>query len=272
MESEVAPVIDEHEQRAPLPGRDRQAARRARLARHPDPRGRGRRRARHPGLRHRGRGDRPGLGLARAHRRGPHVASAAGRCIIAGTRRAEGALPRPDGHGRGHRRLWAHRAGRRLRRRRHADDGPPRGRPDGGTWVIDGGKRFITNAGQAGTYIVTARTGDEGRRRRRDQRVHRPGRHARLPRRPARGQAGPPRLGDRRADLRAAPASPPTNLLGEQGDGFRTFLKILDGGRISIGALALGLAQARATTRPSRTRRRASSSAGRSARSRASRS
>src|SRR5438094_1480802 len=31
--------------------------------------------------------------------------------------------------------------------------------PDGGTWVLDGGKRFITNAGQAGTYIVTARTG-----------------------------------------------------------------------------------------------------------------
>ena len=30
----------------------------------------------------------------------------------------------------------------------------------GGQWVINGGKRFITNAGQAGTYIVTARTGD----------------------------------------------------------------------------------------------------------------
>src|SRR6478609_10852477 len=36
--------------------------------------------------------------------------------------------------------------------------------PDGGTWVIDGSKRFITNAGQAGTYVVTARTGtrDDG--------------------------------------------------------------------------------------------------------------
>ena len=31
--------------------------------------------------------------------------------------------------------------------------------PDGGAWVLDGAKRFITNAGQAGTYIVTARTG-----------------------------------------------------------------------------------------------------------------
>jgi alkylation response protein AidB-like acyl-CoA dehydrogenase len=37
---------------------------------------------------------------------------------------------------------------------------------------------------------------------------------------------------------------PAANMLGEQGTGFRTFLKILDGGRISIGALALGLAQA----------------------------
>ena len=37
---------------------------------------------------------------------------------------------------------------------------------------------------------------------------------------------------------------PAANLLGEQGSGFKTFLKILDGGRISIGALAVGLAQA----------------------------
>ena len=36
---------------------------------------------------------------------------------------------------------------------------------------------------------------------------------------------------------------PGENLLGERGDGFRMFLKILDGGRISIGALAVGIAQ-----------------------------
>jgi alkylation response protein AidB-like acyl-CoA dehydrogenase len=30
---------------------------------------------------------------------------------------------------------------------------------DGDDWVLDGGKRFITNAGQAGTYVVAARTG-----------------------------------------------------------------------------------------------------------------
>src|SRR3954451_7437112 len=33
-------------------------------------------------------------------------------------------------------------------------------RGNGGHWIINGRKRFITNAGQAGTYIVTARTGD----------------------------------------------------------------------------------------------------------------
>jgi alkylation response protein AidB-like acyl-CoA dehydrogenase len=37
---------------------------------------------------------------------------------------------------------------------------------------------------------------------------------------------------------------PAENLLGEEGDGDRLFLKTLDGGRIGIGAMALGLAQA----------------------------
>jgi alkylation response protein AidB-like acyl-CoA dehydrogenase len=36
---------------------------------------------------------------------------------------------------------------------------------------------------------------------------------------------------------------PEANLLGERGDGFRNFLKILDDGRIAIAALAVGLAQ-----------------------------
>jgi alkylation response protein AidB-like acyl-CoA dehydrogenase len=37
---------------------------------------------------------------------------------------------------------------------------------------------------------------------------------------------------------------PRENLLGTEGGGFRTFMKTLEGGRISIGAFALGLAQA----------------------------
>jgi alkylation response protein AidB-like acyl-CoA dehydrogenase len=116
-------------------------------------------------------------------------------------------------------------------------------RRDGDDWVIDGAKRFITNAGEAGTYVVTARTGstDKG-----DAEISafiipadtlgfsvgrledKLGLHASA-------------TGELRFDGARIPAG---NLLGSQGDGFRMFLKILDGGRISIGALALGLAQA----------------------------
>jgi short-chain 2-methylacyl-CoA dehydrogenase len=114
---------------------------------------------------------------------------------------------------------------------------------DGGCWVIDGQKRFITNAGQAGTYVITARTGTAadgssaisafvvpadspgfsvGRLE------DKMGLHASA-------------TGELRFDGVRVPAA---NLLGDEGTGFRSFLKVLDGGRISIGALALGLAQA----------------------------
>ena len=115
--------------------------------------------------------------------------------------------------------------------------------PDGGVWVLDGGKRFITNAGQAGTYVVTARTGS-----RRDgapdisafivpastpgfsvgRLEEKLGLHASA-------------TGELVFDGARVPAS---NMLGEPGGGFKLFLRILDGGRISIGALAVGLAQA----------------------------
>ena len=108
--------------------------------------------------------------------------------------------------------------------------------------MIDGGKRFITNAGQAGTYIVTARTGtrDDGAAEisafivpadtpgfsvgRLEDKL---GLHASA-------------TGELLFDGARVPAA---NLLGEQGSGFKTFLRILDGGRISIGALAVGIAQ-----------------------------
>jgi alkylation response protein AidB-like acyl-CoA dehydrogenase len=111
-----------------------------------------------------------------------------------------------------------------------------------GEWVVDGSKRFITNAGHAGTYIITARTGtkDDGQAEisafilpadtpgfrvvRIEDKL---GLHASA-------------TGELAFDRCRIPAD---NLLGERGDGFRTFLKILDGGRISIGALAVGIAQ-----------------------------
>ena len=110
-------------------------------------------------------------------------------------------------------------------------------------WVLDGAKRFITNAGHAGTYIVTARTGttDKG-----DAEIS----AFIVPADTPGFSVG--RLEDKlglhasaTGELRFEGAKiPMENLLGPQGDGFRTFLKILDGGRISIGALAVGLAQA----------------------------
>ncbi|HEY8818378.1 MAG TPA: acyl-CoA dehydrogenase family protein [Candidatus Limnocylindrales bacterium] len=114
--------------------------------------------------------------------------------------------------------------------------------PDGGSWVLDGGKRFITNAGQAGTYVVTARSGsrDDGATEisafivpsdtpgfsvgRLEDKM---GLHASV-------------TGELLFEGARVPAA---NLLGEQGSGFKTFLRILDGGRISIGALAVGIAQ-----------------------------
>jgi len=114
---------------------------------------------------------------------------------------------------------------------------------DGACWVLDGAKRFITNAGQAGTYVITARTGETDKG---DAEISafivpadtpgfsvgrledKLGLHASA-------------TGELRFEGARIPAS---NLLGERGDGFRMFLKILDGGRISIGALAVGLAQA----------------------------
>ena len=116
-------------------------------------------------------------------------------------------------------------------------------RLDGDSWVLDGAKRFITNAGHAGTYVVTAKTGTTDRG---DAEIS----AFIVPADTPGFSVG--RLEDKlglhasaTGELRFEGARiPAANLLGAQGDGFRTFLKILDGGRISIGALAVGLAQA----------------------------
>ena len=114
---------------------------------------------------------------------------------------------------------------------------------DGGSWVIDGGKRFITNAGHAGTYIITAKTGETEKGSAEISAFIVP--------------ADTPGFSvgrlEEKLGLHASATGelvfsgarvPGANMLGPKGDGFRTFLKILDGGRISIGALAVGLAQA----------------------------
>jgi short/branched chain acyl-CoA dehydrogenase len=109
-----------------------------------------------------------------------------------------------------------------------------------GEWVIDGQKTFITNSGTPITKCVTitARTG--------------PNEISNVV-----VDAGTPgftvmpayrKMGWHASDTHELVFEgcrvPETQLLGTRGEGFKTFLRILDDGRIAIGALAVGLAQA----------------------------
>jgi alkylation response protein AidB-like acyl-CoA dehydrogenase len=108
-----------------------------------------------------------------------------------------------------------------------------------GAWVVNGSKIFITNAGTdiSACVTITALTGEDevsnivipnGT----------PGYEVSAPMR---------KMGWRASDTRELSfrdcAVPEGNLLGERGAGFRQFLEILDGGRISVAAMGLGLAR-----------------------------
>ena len=108
-----------------------------------------------------------------------------------------------------------------------------------GEWVVNGSKIFITNAGTDITACVTitAQTGEDeisniivpnGT----------PGYEISKPMK---------KLGWRASDTRELSfkdtAVPESNLLGPRGKGFQQFLEILDGGRISVAAMGVGLAQ-----------------------------
>lgn len=113
---------------------------------------------------------------------------------------------------------------------------------DGDAWVLNGSKRFITNAGVADIYIVTAltdRNADSGKISAFIVEAGTPGFSiGRMEEKMGlHGSNTGELLFD---DCRIAGDS----LLGEEGEGDRLFLKTLDGGRIGIGAMALGLAQA----------------------------
>jgi len=113
---------------------------------------------------------------------------------------------------------------------------------DGGEWVLSGSKRFITNAGVAETYIVTAvtdRNADSGKISAFIVEAGTPG--FSIGRMEEKMGLHASNTGELLFDECRIPAD---NLLGEEGEGDRLFLKTLDGGRIGIGAMALGLAQA----------------------------
>jgi short/branched chain acyl-CoA dehydrogenase len=108
-----------------------------------------------------------------------------------------------------------------------------------GNWVLNGSKIFITNAGTDVTACVTitARSGEDEI----SNFVVPNGSDGYEISEPMR------KMGWRASDTRELSfrdcAVPEGNLLGERGAGYRQFLEILDGGRISIAAMGLGLAQ-----------------------------
>ena len=112
-----------------------------------------------------------------------------------------------------------------------------------GKWVINGTKAFITNSGTditGGTTITAVTGGTNGRREISTIIV------------PQETPAGFTRskkyrkMGWRASDTRELAFHdaevPEENLLGERGKGLKNFLTILDGGRISVAALSVGLA------------------------------
>ena len=108
-----------------------------------------------------------------------------------------------------------------------------------GQWVVNGSKIFITNAGTEITACVTitARTG-EGEISNLIVPNGTPGYEISAPME---------KMGWHASDTRELSfrdcALPEGNLLGPRGQGFTQFLEILDGGRISVAAMAVGLAQ-----------------------------
>lgn len=112
---------------------------------------------------------------------------------------------------------------------------------DGDSFIINGSKRFITNASVSEVYSCTAIT---------DKSKGTKGISAFII---PKGTPGfsidrkENKMGIRGSDTAGLIFEdcriPAENMLGNEGEGFKQFLYILDGGRISIGAMALGIAQ-----------------------------
>ncbi|MDQ2631270.1 MAG: acyl-CoA dehydrogenase family protein, partial [Actinomycetota bacterium] len=110
---------------------------------------------------------------------------------------------------------------------------------DGGEWVINGAKQFITNAGTkiSGHVAITAVTGENEIS------------NLIVENGTAGYETGEPyrKMGWNASDTRPLSFDdcrvPEQNLLGERGAGFKQFLAVLDIGRVGVAAMGLGLAQ-----------------------------
>jgi hypothetical protein len=111
----------------------------------------------------------------------------------------------------------------------------------GDKWVLNGTKTFITNGSYADVYVVVAVT---------DKAARTHGLSAFIVEKGTKGFR--PGKKENKLGLRASDTSelifedceiPAENLLGHEGEGFVDAMRILDGGRISIASLGLGMAQ-----------------------------
>jgi short/branched chain acyl-CoA dehydrogenase len=108
-----------------------------------------------------------------------------------------------------------------------------------GSWVINGAKQFITNSGTdiSGFVTITARTGDDEIS------------NILVPNGTPGYEIGAAyrKMGWNASDTRPLSFEdcrvPEENLVGQRGAGFKQFLQTLDGGRIGVSAMGVGLAQ-----------------------------
>jgi alkylation response protein AidB-like acyl-CoA dehydrogenase len=112
---------------------------------------------------------------------------------------------------------------------------------DGDNWILNGTKNWITHGKSGDVAVVVCRTGEPRAKNNATSFVV------------ERGTAGfSAGKKENKMGMRASETAemifdnciiPNANLLGEVGDGFKQSMKILDGGRISIAALSLGIAK-----------------------------
>lgn len=113
---------------------------------------------------------------------------------------------------------------------------------NGSGWLLNGSKIFITNGGEAETYVVLARTDKDAKKHH--------GLSAFIIEKGTEGFTFGKK--EQKLGIRSSPTMeiifdncliPEENLLGEEGEGFKVAMKTLDGGRIGIASQAVGIAQ-----------------------------